>query len=229
MFTILSQLCYNVYKAVDANQNVIVLKMIPMDATGVTLDAVREITFLKLLAHPSIINLLDSTTVDNHIVLVFPLADYTLKEYNLNYTFDIHCLFKQLVTAVNYCHLHYVIHRDIKPDNILIINHHIKLADFGLATFDFFSELKSKDVVTLWYRAPELLLGLPYTSKIDVWSLGCIYYELLYKKVLFKGKDNHHQLNLIYNTPKFDHLLGKMLKLSEARLSSTNLLQLLGA
>src|SRR4029078_6429629 len=143
----------NIYTAVDVNQQKVVLKVIPFDNTGVTLDAVREIALLKLLSSPYIINLIDTTTFIKNVVLIFPYADYTLKEYNLNYEFDVNDVFRQLVTAVTYCHINNVIHRDIKPENILIINKKIKLADFGLACLDFFNEDKSKEVVTLWYRA----------------------------------------------------------------------------
>ena len=87
------------------------------------------------------------------------------------------------------------------------------------------NEHKSNKVVSLWYRAPELLLKMPYNYKIDIWSLGCIYYELIHKQVLFKGKDEHDQLNLIYNRPQLnDNLLINMLKLSTFRIDTNQIL-----
>lgn len=83
-------------------------------------------------------------------------------------------------------------HRDIKPSNLLIgeDNKTIKLADFGLArTFGLPLKTYTHEVVTLWYRAPEILLGAKiYSTAIDMWSLGCIFYELVHNKPLFQGK-----------------------------------------
>jgi|TARA_B110000285_G_C15065268_1_gene584740 cyclin-dependent kinase 2 len=83
-------------------------------------------------------------------------------------------------------------HRDLKPSNLLIgeDNKTIKLADFGLArTFGLPLKTYTHEVVTLWYRAPEILLGAKvYSTAIDMWSLGCIFYELVHNVPLFQGK-----------------------------------------
>lgn len=219
----------NIYRAINKkNDDIVALKVMPLDKTGVSVDAIREVLILKLCKNNYIINLMDTFIYAENIILVLPYAEYNLKEYNLNYNFDIDTIFKQITLAVNYCHQNYLIHRDVKPENILIIDNEVKLADFGLAKYDFFNEPKSFDVVSLWYRAPELLLNLPYNYKVDVWSLGCIYYELIAKEVLFKGQNNYDQLNLIYNKPYFDNpLIDKMLKLSAARINTTQILQLI--
>lgn len=89
---------------------------------------------------------------------------------------------KQLLEGLAYCHIHRVLHRDLKPQNLLIDREgHIKLADFGLArAFTLPLRTYTHEVVTLWYRAPELLLGSRfYTMAIDVWSLGCIFAEMV--------------------------------------------------
>ena len=106
----------------------------------------------------------------------------------------------QLLRGLKYVHSAAVLHRDLKPSNLLLnANCDLKICDFGLARTakgpeDFLTEY----VVTRWYRAPELLLSCAeYTAAIDVWSVGCIFAELLGRKPLFPGKDYVHQLNLI--------------------------------
>ena len=115
------------------------------------------------------------------------------------------CIFRQLLSVLNYMHEHKYVHRDLKSSNILIDERfRVKLADFGLArcledergSLDF-----TNKVVTLWYRPPELLLGATrYDYKIDIWSAGCIFAELLLGKALFPGKDELEQLSLIFET-----------------------------
>ena len=88
----------------------------------------------------------------------------------------------QLLDAMSFCHMHRVLHRDLKPQNILVSSTgHIKLADFGLArTFNIPMRIYTHEVVTLWYRAPEILLGTQfYATGVDVWSLGCIFAEMV--------------------------------------------------
>lgn len=88
----------------------------------------------------------------------------------------------QLLNALHYCHTHRIVHRDLKPHNLLLNGEgHIKLADFGLArAFGLPIKALTHEVVTLWYRAPEILLGSKiYTMAVDLWSLGCIFAELV--------------------------------------------------
>jgi len=83
---------------------------------------------------------------------------------------------------VAYCHVRRVLHRDLKPQNLLIDRHgYIKLADFGLArAFGMPVRTYTHEVVTLWYRAPEILLGSKfYSTSVDVWSLGCVFAEMV--------------------------------------------------
>lgn len=105
----------------------------------------------------------------------------------------------QILCAVDFLHTHRVIHRDLKPQNILVTNTgSIKVADFGLAkTYDFEMRLTSV-VVTLWYRSPEILLGLPYATPVDIWSCGCIMAELFRLCPLFSGSSEGDQLDRIF-------------------------------
>lgn len=89
---------------------------------------------------------------------------------------------QQLMSALDYCHSEYIIHRDLKPQNLLIdLDGRIKLADFGLARHVGIPiRGYTHEVITLWYRAPEILLGTKvYTAAVDIWSLGCIMSELV--------------------------------------------------
>ncbi|VFQ91459.1 unnamed protein product [Cuscuta campestris] len=112
-----------------------------------------------------------------------------------------HCQYfmYQVLRGLKYIHSANVIHRDLKPSNLLLnANCDLKICDFGLARTNLDNEFMTEYVVTRWYRAPELLLNTSdYTAAIDVWSVGCIFMELMNRKPLFQGKDHVHQLRLI--------------------------------
>uniref|UniRef100_A0A8C0F5C9 Cyclin dependent kinase like 1 n=1 Tax=Bubo bubo TaxID=30461 RepID=A0A8C0F5C9_BUBBB len=109
----------------------------------------------------------------------------------------------QTLQAVNFCHKHNCIHRDVKPENILITKHSvIKLCDFGFARIltgpsDYYTDY----VATRWYRSPELLVGdTQYGPPVDVWAIGCVFAELLSGVPLWPGKSDVDQLYLIRRT-----------------------------
>lgn len=169
----------------------------------------REILILRRLDHPNIMKLegLITSRLSNSIYLVFEYMEHDLAGLSscpdIRFTeSQVKCYMKQLLWGLEHCHLRGVVHRDIKASNILVNNQGIlKLGDFGLAnivTPRNKSQLTSR-VVTLWYRAPELLMGSTnYGVSIDLWSVGCVFAEILLGKPILKGRTEIEQLHKIY-------------------------------
>lgn len=173
---------------------------------GIPSSSLREIAALKNLKHPNILDLHDIVHTGNSLYLVFEYLDSDLKkvleqtQQGLSEKVAKNYLF-QLLRAISYCHSRRILHRDLKLQNLLVNKDGtIKLADFGLArTMAVPVRIYTKEVVTLWYRAPEILLGSKYYGPaVDIWSLGCIFYEMLTKRVLFPGDSEIDQLFKIF-------------------------------
>ena len=119
-----------------------------------------------------------------------------------------------MLNGIEKCHRHKVLHRDLKPQNLLINREGLlKLADFGLArAFGIPVKNFTHEVVTLWYRAPDILLGSKnYTTSVDIWSVGCIFAEIVNRTPLFQGHNDRDQLNKIFairGTPSIDEWPG---------------------
>ncbi|WJX32008.1 Cyclin-dependent kinase C-1 [Trifolium repens] len=204
---------------------IVALKKIRMDnkREGFPMTAIREIKILNKLHHENVIKLKEIVTspvrekddqgrpdenkYKGGIYMVFEYMDHNLKQLvdrpGMRFTIpQIKCYMRQLLTGLHYCHVNQVLHRDIKGSNLLIDNEgNLKLADFGLAR-SFSNEHNANltnRVITLWYRPPELLLGATrYGPAVDMWSVGCIFAELLHGKPIFPGKDEPEQLNKIF-------------------------------
>lgn len=147
------------------------------EAEGVPSTAVREISLLKELKHPNIIKLLDVVHREKKLYMVFEFLTQDLKRHmDSSPTSElplpvVKSYLAQLLEGVSFCHSHRVIHRDLKPQNLLLDGlGAIKLADFGLArAFGVPLRTYTHEVVTLWYRAPEILLGSKfYSTAVDI-------------------------------------------------------------
>uniref|UniRef100_A0A668TMK2 cyclin-dependent kinase n=1 Tax=Oreochromis aureus TaxID=47969 RepID=A0A668TMK2_OREAU len=216
-----------VYKAKNkVTGETVALKKIRLDTEteGVPSTAIREISLLKELSHPNIVKLRDVIHTENKLYLVFEFLHQDLKKFMDSSSVTgiplplVKSYLFQLLQGLAFCHSHRVLHRDLKPQNLLInAQGEIKLADFGLArAFGVPVRAYTHEVVTLWYRAPEILLGCKYYSTaVDIWSLGCIFAEMLQseqktptmspcpqvtRRALFPGDSEIDQLFRIFRT-----------------------------
>ncbi|KAK9469599.1 kinase-like domain-containing protein [Lipomyces arxii] len=192
-----------------ATGELVALKEINLDSEeGTPSTAIREISLMKELAHENVVSLYDVIHTENKLNLVFEFMDRDLKKY-MDSRGDhgaldpatIKSFMYQLLRGIAFCHDNRVLHRDLKPQNLLINNKgQLKLADFGLArAFGIPVNTFSNEVVTLWYRAPDVLLGSrTYSTSIDIWSAGCIMAEMYTGRPLFPGTTNEDQLQKIF-------------------------------
>ncbi|KAF9434201.1 negative regulator of the PHO system [Entomortierella beljakovae] len=199
-----------VYKGKNrSNGDAVALKEIRLDSEeGAPSTAIREISLMKELRHPNIVRLHDVIHTENKLTLVFEYMDQDLKKYMDQHGnrgalghIVIKAFMYQLLKGVAFCHENRVLHRDLKPQNLLINRKgELKLGDFGLArAFGIPVNTFSNEVVTLWYRAPDVLLGSKtYSTSIDIWSAGCIMAEMYLGRPLFAGSNNQDELMKIF-------------------------------
>uniref|UniRef100_A0A8C2PKJ2 Protein kinase domain-containing protein n=1 Tax=Capra hircus TaxID=9925 RepID=A0A8C2PKJ2_CAPHI len=189
---------------------VVAMKKIRLESEeeGVPSTAIREISLLKELRHPNIVSLQDVLMQDSRLYLIFEFLSMDLVKLGDSCPYGQCCKISffqsylyQILQGIVFCHSRRVLHRDLKPQNLLIDDKGtIKLADFGLArAFGIPIRVYTHEVVTLWYRSPEVLLGSArYSTPVDIWSIGTIFAELATKKPLFHGDSEIDQLFRIF-------------------------------
>ncbi|CAG9581490.1 unnamed protein product [Danaus chrysippus] len=198
-----------VYRAKDKlNGNIVALKKVRMDVEkdGLPLSGLREIQVLMACRHENIVQLKE-VLVGRSLESIFLSMEYCEQDLaslldNMTSPFtesQVKCLMLQVLKGLKYLHSNFIVHRDLKVSNLLLTDKGcVKIADFGLARWLGATRSATPRVVTLWYRAPELLLQSPkQTPALDMWAAGCILGELLANKPLLPGRTEIEQLELI--------------------------------
>ncbi|KAH9064057.1 Pkinase-domain-containing protein [Lactarius vividus] len=192
--------------------DIVALKKLKLDEEkhGFPITALREINALMSCRHDNVVGIRE-VVVGETLTQVFIVMDFIEHDLKTLLTLmpspflqsEIKTLMLQLLSAVSHCHSNWILHRDLKTSNLLMNNRGtIKVADFGLARrygdpvgVGGMTQL----VVTLWYRAPEILLGVKtYSTAVDMWSVGCIFAELMLKEPLFQAKAEIELLSMIF-------------------------------
>ena len=205
----------------------VAIKKIPkvFDVPAVAKRTYRELKILRHLRHDNIISILDVLKPDDEenfddVYVVLDLMESDLHHiiHSVQPLSNEHIKYflYQILCGLKYIHSASVLHRDLKPSNLLINQDcELKIGDFGMArglssTPEDHSSFMTEYVATRWYRAPELMLSFSeYTFSIDMWSVGCIFAEMLARRHLFPGKNYLNQLQLILSvvgTPSEDYV-----------------------
>lgn len=218
----------SVYKARcrETNEYVALKKLkLENETEGFPQTSIRETITLLKGKHPNVIDIREIVFGNGRLDEIYIVMDFMdrdlrslMKDMNRPfYLSEFKLLLKQLISAVAHLHENWILHRDLKPSNLLIHKGMLKVGDFGLAR-EYGSPLTryTGNVVTLWYRAPELLLQTgKYSTPIDVWSIGCLFGELLTKRATFEGQTVQQQIRLIFEAlgsptgelwPDFEHI-----------------------
>ncbi|KAJ1982390.1 TFIIH complex serine/threonine-protein kinase subunit kin28 [Dimargaris verticillata] len=198
-----------VYQGTEiSTQRMVAIKKIKMGhfKSGLDMSAIREVKALRELAHPNVIELIDVFSHKTNLNLVLEFLDTDLemviKDTDLIFkAADIKSWLLMTLRGLHHCHRNWLLHRDLKPNNLLIARDgQLKLADFGLARdYGEMTATMTSQVVTRWYRAPELLFGAKrYGYGIDIWSVGCIFAELMLRTPYLPGDTDMEQLDTIF-------------------------------
>ena len=161
---------------------------------GIDATTIREVSNLQILCHKNIVSFLDAFVDQNTVWLVMQLCDCDLLHFSMKFPLrripkaETCRLFGELIEGVAYMHDRRMLHRDLKPGNLLIgPNDVLKIADLGLSRWVLERQKLTPDVCTSWYRAPEIFFGRDYSYSADMWSVGCILAEMEAGKALFRA------------------------------------------
>lgn len=175
----------------------------------------NELTLLKKLKHPNIMKIHDNFTYKNFLVIVMPhynknLYQFCKAQLYINH-YDTCAILMKIANGLDYLKKNNIIHRDLKPENIMLNSlENIVICDFGMSiNKKITKDIHGFHVQTMYYRAPEIFFKIDYDESIDIWSLGCIAYELYWRKPLFKKNDNINlfiEQNLVLGHPPLDLL-----------------------
>ncbi|KAH9253958.1 hypothetical protein BASA81_008082 [Batrachochytrium salamandrivorans] len=205
----------SVYKAkCEQTGDIVALKRVKIDPSqnrhGFPIPAIREIKYLSQANHVNSVKLFEILSggtgnledEDLLMTLVFEYVESDLCGYLTTCTLtEIHrlCIMKQLLDGLFYAHVNQICHRDLKPSNILINSKgNVRIGDWGMCRQVLPNRQYTNEVVTLWYRAPELVLGeTRYGTEIDMWALGCVFAELYVGQAVLRGSNEDLQLKLI--------------------------------
>ncbi|KAL0090341.1 kinase-like domain-containing protein [Phycomyces blakesleeanus] len=174
---------------------------------GLDLTAIREVRYLQELRHSNVIELVDVFSHKTNLNLVLEYLDSDLEQVIKDKSIlfmpaDIKSWLLMILRGLDHCHRHFILHRDMKPNNLLLTHDGIlKIADFGLAReWGDPGRQMTSQVVTRWYRSPELLFGAKeYSYSVDIWAVGCIFAELMLRTPYVAGDSDMDQLTKIFH------------------------------
>ncbi|KAJ3031678.1 UNVERIFIED_CONTAM: TFIIH complex serine/threonine-protein kinase subunit kin28 [Siphonaria sp. JEL0065] len=173
---------------------------------GLDVPSIREVKFLKELKHTNVVELIEVFAHRRNLNMILELMDSDLEAIikNKNVVFnagDVKSWLLMTLRGTYHCHRNFILHRDLKPNNLFIAaDGTLKVGDFGLARdFGSCNKPMTSQVVTRWYRAPELLLGGQYYGGgVDIWAIGCIFAELMLRTPYLAGDSDLGQLQTIF-------------------------------
>lgn len=213
-----------VYKGVMINKKANTRKVITIkkykndndNIYGINSVIISEISFLRKCNHPNIISIDKIIYKNNRIRITYDYCEKTLYDILSKrkplISSEIKKYIYQILLGLEHCHSNHIVHADIKPQNILLKNGEVKICDFNCSKLSYL-RYKCPQMVTLWYRPPEILLGsINYKTETDVWSAGCVLAEMYLGKVLFDGCSIEDQIQKIFQklgTPKENSELRK--------------------